>query len=1181
MRKGNSGSRNGAVMIGGSGTLQQALALPPGTTVLYSDACEAWRAAKLVVIAPASVRAGGGLEMTVRYRKRASDANDSMELVNLPAGVLPLVADEAALLALEDLTAIKEVHPATVLHALDLRFQRGKLYTRVGDMMIAVRHRGHQSGAALPGSDHSEDPEAWYRARVAENTTAGDVSSNSEVVSSAATAPHVFEVAERCYAAATRRSVLGESHGGAGGDASSLRGTHQAIVVGGESGSGKTHAAKLVEDYLLFLGRRAEAAATERKGRSFTNGGSGGSNGHNVSGVGVDSGAVRAMHTVLHSFGHASSACHDDSSRFGRLTTLGLDRHGRIAGLRCDVLLLEALRATSHGPMERNFHVFYQLLGGATKAEKLRWHLDGVRPRELRYLRPHPTAVAAAAASAHADASSATATTSAAALHPNGLEPLSLAQGRYLRNDGKLDANAWPALRAALRRLELPRGEDLSEEEALAPAYDCGEAALRTCAGLLLLGQIAFEDQDETVPAHGSGTTTASAARCSAASARELHLCAALLGVSADALLSALTTRTLPASRCHSSENKSTSDNGDGNDNGSISDAASVLQIPRNAAESSEARDSLARAVYGNLFGFVLDAANRAVDGSHTSAEAVSSDSFGSANNESSNSVDSCANRSSISSGSSWFSHVLILDVLGFERLQVNSLEQLFGNYANEVLQHCFTESVFAKEQALYVQEGVPAWEQLEYPDNSLSLTLLEGPSKSLNFGGAELSNNLKSIEEKPEREELKGGVDAKGASFLGLLEDASRSLDDVNKDTNEEENEMASSAGPDRTLAATCLAKLESSGLVAAGSSSGSDAALKPNAGGLSIVVTHFAGPVSYRLDGFVEKNRTVTFHLPAKATAATAATKAAGTIRSSSGSGAGQADSEGESGSSSESDDDDEGGTSKDGTVTVGAAWPCFLPGLCKPSRHFWGRAEDRKDAGDNDNDVNENEGKSTSSALVKDRHNEVEPASSPPAPLSHSVQKDVHQLRTMLKTLQGTATHYVRCLAPGDGPKGVSETKAAITGAAAAGAQVGRGKQIQGLGRSNAATVTAFTTAGTSNAGAASQELPMSFGFDRLRVAEQLESSGALAAVKMARCGYPVRWPLKTFASRYFPLAAAGAGIPKIHGARPTSLSADGAGAAPQQSGIVAYSVVFPDASLGFGVKFVRSGMPVSLK
>ena len=1153
MRKGSNGMRNGAVMSGGSGTLQQALALPPGTTVLYSDAHEAWRAAKLVVIAPASVRAGGGLEMTVRYRKRASDANDSMELVNLPAGVLPLVADEAALLALEDLTAIKEVHPATVLHALDLRFQRGKRYTRVGDMLIAVRHRGPQAAAALQGSDRGEDPEAWWRIRVAENTSTGDVSTSSDGASSAATAPHVFEVAERCFAAATRRGVLGESHGIAGGDDASIRGAHQAIVVGGESGSGKTHAAKLVEDYLLFLGRRAEAVA-ESKGRSSASGQSGSSNSN--SGVGVESGAVRAMHTVLHSFGHASSACHDDSSRFGRLTTLGLDRQGRVAGLRCEVLLLEALRATNHGPMERNFHVFYQMLGGATKAEKLRWHLDGVRPRELRYLRPHPTAVAAAAAVANADAAASTAIANA-----NGPEPLSLAQGRYLRNDGKLDANAWSALRAALRRLEPPNRQDgqPEEEASPAPAYDCGEAALRTCAGLLLLGQIAFEDHDESVLAPGTST---SAARCSAASARELHLCAALLGVSADALLLALTTRTLPASR----------------DGGSSNADNSVVQIPRNAAEASDARDSLARAVYGNLFGFVLDAANCAVDSSSTSGEALASD----ANMDSgtiNNSIGSGANTNGVSGGKEWFSHVLILDVLGFERLQVNSLEQLFGNYANEVLQHCFTESVFAKEQALYVQEGVPAWEQLEYPDNLLSLALLEGPLRPLSVGDPESkrpgsSNDLESVEEISEAEEMHGAK-TKVASFLGLLEDASRNFDDViNDGTAGEDNEALSSGGPDRALAATCLSKLESSGFVAAGSSNsnGSDASgLKPNAGGLSVVVTHFAGPVTYRLDGFVENNRTVSFDLPAKAAAAV---KATGTARSSSSTSAGRADSEGESASSSGSDDDEEeeeegseGNNSKEGKVAVVAAWPCFLPGWCEPSRHLWGRSHDRmevpKDAG---SDGKGSEDKATSDG--------VPPSSSSPVPLSHYVQRDVHQLRSMLKTLQGTATHYVRCLAPGDGPKGVSEIAAALTGAAAAAGAHGGGKskQGQGIGRSNAASTTAATNAAT----VASQELPMSFGFDRLRVAEQLESSGALAAVKMARCGYPVRWPLKTFASRYFPLAAAGAGIPKIHGARHNA----GAAAPAQQGGIVAYSVVFPDASLGFGVKFVRSGMPVSL-
>jgi hypothetical protein len=196
--------------------------------------------------------------------------------------------------------------------------------------------------------------------------------------------------------------------------------------------------------------------------------------------------------------------------------------------------------------------------------------------------------------------------------------------------------------------------------------------------------------------------------------------------------------------------------------------------------------------------------------------------------------------------------------------------------------------------------------------------------------------------------------------------------------------------------------------------------------------------------------------------------------------------------------------------------------------------------------------------------------EASSDQPPPLSVGVRREVSALRALLLTLKGTATHYVRCLAPGDGPKG-----AAAGAAAASVGGVGKGKPNLASGFGRAAVPAAPTAA------ASAAELPMSAGFDRKRVAEQLESSGALAAVKMARCGYPVRWPLPAFARRYFPLAGAGAGVPKLHGAAQACLHGPpSATAAAGQAarGVVAYTVAFPDASLGFGVKFVRSGMPV---
>jgi hypothetical protein len=187
--------------LSGSGALQLALSLPPGTTILFSDEAEAWRAAKLVSMVPATVRSGGGLELTSRYPK-AGGTGEVVETVLLPAGHLPLVVNEAELVAANDLATLTEPHEATLLHALDLRYREGRRCTRIGDLLVVL---STQSSPSVDGLCEVEDPEAWARVNDP--------------------APHVFEVAARCARG---------------------RGLTHAVLVAGERGSGKSRIASQV-----------------------------------------------------------------------------------------------------------------------------------------------------------------------------------------------------------------------------------------------------------------------------------------------------------------------------------------------------------------------------------------------------------------------------------------------------------------------------------------------------------------------------------------------------------------------------------------------------------------------------------------------------------------------------------------------------------------------------------------------------------------------------------------------------------------------------------------------------------------------------------------------------------------------------------------------------------------------
>ncbi|XP_072517322.1 unconventional myosin-Va [Salminus brasiliensis] len=117
-----------------------------------------------------------------------------------------------------------------------------------------------------------------------------------------------------------------------------------------------------------------------------------------------------------------------------------------------------------------------------------------------------------------------------------------------------------------------------------------------------------------------------------------------------------------------------------------------MLVKPMSGQQANEARDALAKHVYGQLFTWIVQRLNSALR-----AHREQSKTF-----------------------------IGVLDIYGFETFDRNSFEQFCINYANEKLQQQFNRHVFHLEQEEYVREELP-WNRIEFSDNQPCITLIEG----------------------------------------------------------------------------------------------------------------------------------------------------------------------------------------------------------------------------------------------------------------------------------------------------------------------------------------------------------------------------------------------------------------------------------------------------------------------
>uniref|UniRef100_A0A673BR47 Myosin, heavy chain 14, non-muscle n=1 Tax=Sphaeramia orbicularis TaxID=375764 RepID=A0A673BR47_9TELE len=123
-------------------------------------------------------------------------------------------------------------------------------------------------------------------------------------------------------------------------------------MLQGESGAGKTENTKKVIQYLAHV-------ASSHKGGTL---------GRNKEGE-LERQLLQA-NPILEAFGNAKTVKNDNSSRFGKFIRINFDVAGYIVGANIETYLLEKSRATRQAKDERTFHIFYQLLCGASEATR-------------------------------------------------------------------------------------------------------------------------------------------------------------------------------------------------------------------------------------------------------------------------------------------------------------------------------------------------------------------------------------------------------------------------------------------------------------------------------------------------------------------------------------------------------------------------------------------------------------------------------------------------------------------------------------------------------------------------------------------------------------------------------------------------------------------------------------------
>uniref|UniRef100_A0A8C2CJ87 Osteoclast-stimulating factor 1 n=1 Tax=Cyprinus carpio TaxID=7962 RepID=A0A8C2CJ87_CYPCA len=203
----------------------------------------------------------------------------------------------------DDMVLLSKINEDAIVENLKKRYMDDFIFTYIGPVLISVNpfkqmpYFGDKEIEMYQGSAQYENP------------------------------PHIYALADNMY----RNMMIDREN--------------QCVIISGESGAGKTVAAKYIMGYISKVS-------------------GGGPRVQHVKDI------ILQSNPLLEAFGNAKTVRNNNSSRFGKYFEIQFSSGGEPDGGKISNFLLEKSRVVMRNPGERSFHIFYQLIEGASVDQK-------------------------------------------------------------------------------------------------------------------------------------------------------------------------------------------------------------------------------------------------------------------------------------------------------------------------------------------------------------------------------------------------------------------------------------------------------------------------------------------------------------------------------------------------------------------------------------------------------------------------------------------------------------------------------------------------------------------------------------------------------------------------------------------------------------------------------------------